>query len=241
MFKKTFIVSSILLVALFLGACSPAISAESGSPARTLSVTGSGEISLTPDIAYIAIGVHNDEETASEAVQSNNAKTQSVINALKRAGVDEKDIRTSNFSIWPNTQYGPDGKQQGVTYMVDNSVFVTVRDLQNLGELLDSVVQSGANSINSIQFDLEDKTEAIKQARAVAVEDAQTQANELADAAGVKLGEVQSIGFYDAAPVPYVSSLGKGGGGAAEAAVSVPIQPGQLSLTVQVSMTYEIR
>jgi uncharacterized protein YggE len=241
MFKKTFIISSILLVALFLGACSPALAAESGTPTRTISVNGTGEVFLSPDIAYIAIGVHNGEESASAAVRANNAKTQSVINALKKAGVDEKDIRTSNFSIWPNTQYGPDGKQQGVTYMVDNSVYVTVRDLQNLGELLDSVVQSGANSINSIQFDAEDKTEAIKQARAVAVADAQVQASELADAAGVKLGDVQSIGFYDATPVPYVSSLGKGGGGAVEAAASVPIQPGQLSLTVQVSMTYEIR
>jgi len=240
MFKKTFIVSSIMLVALFLGACGPAAAAGTGSPVRTLSVTGTGEVYLTPDIAYIAIGVHNEEESASGAVKANNTKTQNVINALKNAGVDEKDIRTSNFSIWPNTQYGPDGKQQGVTYMVDNSVFVTVRDLQNLGELLDSVVKSGANSINSIQFDVEDKTAAIKQGREVAVADAQTQAAELADAAGVKLGDVQSIGFYDSAPVPYQSSIGKGGGGA-EAAASVPIQPGQVSLTVTVSMTYELK
>jgi uncharacterized protein YggE len=241
MFKKTFIISSILLAALFLGACGSATPAGSGAPARTLSVNGIGEVYLTPDIAYISIGVHNEEESASRAVQANNAKTQSVINALKNVGVDEKDIRTSNFSIWPNSQYGPDGQQQGVTYMVDNSVFVTVRDLQNLGELLDSVVQSGANSINSIQFDVEDKTEAIKQARAVAVADAQVQAAELADAASLKLGEVQSIGFYDAAPVASLYSPGKGGGGAAEAAASVPIQPGQLSLAVTVSVTYELR
>lgn len=241
MFKKTFIVSLIMLVALFLGACGPVAATGTGAPARTLSVTGTGEVFLTPDIAYIAIGVHNEEESASEAVKANNAKTQGVINALKNAGIDEKDIRTSNFSIWPNTQYGPDGRQQGVTYMVDNSVFVTVRDLQNLGDLLDSVVKSGANSINSIQFDVEDKTEAVKKAREVAVADAQVQAAELADAAGVKLGDVQSIGFYDSAPVPYVGSLGKGGGGAVEAEASVPIQPGQVSLTVTVSMTYELK
>ncbi len=241
MFKKTFIISSMMLAALFLGACGPAAATGTGSPARTLSVTGTGEVFLSPDIAYIAIGVHNEDESASEAVKANNAKAQSVINALKKAGVDEKDIRTSNFSIWPNTQYGPDGRQQGVTYMVDNSVFVTVRDLQNLGDLLDSVVMSGANSINSVQFDVEDRTEAVKQAREVAVADAQVQAAELADSAGVKLGEVQSIGFYDSAPVPYFNAIGKGGGGGGEAAASVPIQPGKVSLTVTVSMTYELK
>ena len=85
----------------------------------------------------------------------------------------------TNFSIWPNQQYSPDGQPTGTRYVVDNSVFVTVRKLDELGDLLDSAVAAGANSINSIQFDVSDKTEALKKAREEAVKDAKAQAQEL--------------------------------------------------------------
>lgn len=242
MFHKTLLISAIVLAALALGACSPTIMADAAPPVRTLNVNGTGQAFLSPDIAYIYIGVHSEEATAADAVATNNRETQKVIEALKQAGVDPKDIRTTNFSIWPNQQYGPDGQPVGTRYVVDNSVFVTVRELENLGDLLDSAIGAGANSINSIQFDVEDKTEALKKAREEAVKDAKEQAKELADAAGMTLGEVQSIGFQDASPVPYMDSYGKGGGGAAiEQAASVPIQPGQLTLTVYVNMSYEIK
>ena len=240
--NKTLFVSAIVLVALALGACSPTIMAEPAPPVRTMSVNGTGQVFLSPDIAYIYIGVHSEEATAAEAVTANNNETQKVIDALKKAGVEAKDIHTTNFSIWPNQQYSPDGQPTGTRYVVDNSVFVTVRKLDELGDLLDSAVAAGANSINSIQFDVADKTEALKKAREEAVKDAKAQAQELADTAGLKLGEMQTISFYDSAPVPYQDTYGKGGGGAAvEQAAAVPIQPGQLALTVTVSMTYEIK
>jgi len=240
--NKILFVSALVLAALALGACSPTIMAEPAPPVRSLNVNGIGQVFLSPDIAYIYIGVHTEEGTAAEAVAANNEQTQRVIDALKKAGVDAKDIRTTNFSIWPNQQYGPDGQQHGVTYVVDNSVFVTVRELDTLGDLLDSAISAGANSINSIQFDVADKTEALKKAREEAVKNAKEQAQELADISGLKLGEIQSVGFYDSMPTPYMDSYGKGGGGGMmEAAASVPIQPGQLTLTVTVSMSYEIK
>ncbi len=239
--NKTLFVSAVVLLALALGACSPTIMADAAPPVRTLNVNGAGQVFLSPDIAYIYIGVHTEEDTAAEAVAANNDETQQVIEALKKAGVDAKDIRTTNFSIWPNQQYSSDGQPTSVKYVVDNSVYVTVRKLADLGDLLDSAVEAGANSINSIQFDVADKTEALKNAREEAVKNAQAQAQELADAAGVKLGEIQTIGFYDTAPVPYLDTYGKGGGGAVAEAAAVPIQPGQLSLTVTVSMSYEIK
>jgi uncharacterized protein YggE len=216
--------------------------ADAAPPVRTLNVNGTGQIFLSPDIAYIYIGVHTEEPTAADAVTANNEETQQVIEALKAAGVEAKDIRTTNFSIWPNQQYGPDGQPTGTRYVVDNSVFVTVRELDNLGDLLDAAISAGANSINSIQFDVADKTDALKKAREEAVKDAKAQAQELADVAGMNLGEVQSISFYDSAPMPYMNSYGKGGGGAAVSeAAAVPIQPGQLTLTVTVSMSYAIK
>ncbi|MCC7117093.1 MAG: SIMPL domain-containing protein [Anaerolineales bacterium] len=229
----------VLVLALLLGACTPTTINQAAQPnVRTLSVTGSGQANLTPDIAYIYIGVHSEAPTATEAVDTNKKQTTAVIAAIKKSGVAEKDISTTNFSIWPSQQYAPDGTVSGSIYAVDNTVYITVRDLASLGDLLDAAITAGANTVNSIQFDVADKTAAIKEARAKAVKDAQLQAQELADAAGVSLGEIQSISFYDNSPYP---TYGGKGGGAYEAAASVPIQPGQLSISVTVSLNYEIK
>ncbi len=228
-----------MIVALALSACGPTTLAQT-PPQRTLNVNGTGTVSLTPDIAYIYLGVHTESASASQAVTTNNTQTQKVIDALKKLGVAEKDIRTTNFSIWPSQNYDPNGQPLDTKYMVGNTVYVTIRDLAKLGNLLDSVLAAGVNTVNSIQFDMADKSAALKQARDEAVKSAQTQAQELADVAGVKLGEVQNIGFYDSIPSPTFEN-GKGGGGGMAASVSVPIQPGQLTLTVTVSMTYEIK
>ena len=240
---KSMIVSLVLLLAVALSACSPAIAPAAQEAQRTLNVTGAGLVYLTPDIAYIYIGVHTEMPTASEAVAENNVQTQKVIDALKKLGVDVKDIRTTNFSIWPIDRYDPaTGTATGEkVYSVDNTVYVTVRDLAKLGDLLDGVIIAGANTVNSIQFDVADKTAAMKEARAAAVTNAKEQAQELADAAGVTLGQITSISFYDAIPYPVMDSYGKGGGGAMVEAAAVPIQPGQMTLTVTVSMTYAIK
>ncbi|OIN97548.1 MAG: hypothetical protein AUJ21_00360 [Anaerolineae bacterium CG1_02_58_13] len=240
---KSMIVSIILLAAVALSACAPSgIAANPAAPQRTLNVNGAGQVSLTPDIAYIYVGVHTENASASDAMTENNSRTQVMIDALKKAGIDEKDIRTTNFSIWRQDKYDPlTGQPSGVkVYSVDNTVYVTVRKLDSLGSLLDTLVKAGANNINSIQFDVADKTAAIKQARDAAVQDAKTQAQELAAVAGVTLGEITSVSFYEATSSPVMDGFGKGGGGGAEAA-AVPIQPGQMTLTVTVSMTYEIK
>ena len=232
---------AVLALALVLSACGPTtINQEAQPVVRTMNVNGVGQVYLTPDIAYIYIGVHNEGPTASVAVADNKAQTTAVIEALQAAGVDEKDIRTSNFSIWPSQQYGPDGTSSGSVYMVDNSVYVVVRDLDGLGDLLDDAISAGANSINSIQFDVADKTAAIKEARAAAIENANTQASELADAAGLALGDIQNMSFFDSSPSPLYEGKG-GGGGAMYADTAVPIQPGQLSISVTVNVTYEIK
>jgi hypothetical protein len=238
--RTSFIPYALLALVFILSACGPTTINQEAQPAvRTLNVNGVGQVYLTPDIAYIYIGVHNEAATASEAVEANKTQTTAVIDAIKAAGVDEKDIRTTNFSIWPSQQYGPDGTSSGTVYMVDNSVYVVVRELDNLGDLLDQAISAGANSINSIQFDIADKTAAVKDARASAVEDAKKQAEELAEAAGVSLGEIQSISFFDSSPYPLYEGKGGGGGAYAEAA-AVPIQPGQLSISVSVNVTYAI-
>lgn len=241
--KRTFLIlTAVILAAITLSACGPAtIVANPVPPQRLLNVTGSGMVNMTPDIAYINIGVHTEKPTAADAVAENNTQTQQVVDALKAASVDAKDIQTTNFSIYPNTQFDPQTNQKlSTTYVVDNTVNVTVHKLDQLGDLLDATVKAGANSVNSIQFDVADKSAALKQARDAAVKDAQTQAKEVSDTAGITLGAVQAISFYDNVPVPEMNAYGKGGG-ASVAAPSVPIQSGQMTLTVTVNMSYEIK
>jgi uncharacterized protein YggE len=239
---KSILFAAVFALALVVSACTPAtINQAAPIPQRTLSVSGSGNAYLTPDIAYLYLGVHTEKQTATEAVAENNTQTQKVIKALTDFGIDAKDIRTTNFSIWPMDKYDPLTNQPTgeKTYAVDNTVYVTERKLDQLGDLLDTIVQAGANTVNSIQFDVADKDAALKDARAAAVKDASAKAQELAGAAGVELGELQNVSFLDNQPYPIFD--GKGGGGAAAEAAAVPIQPGQLTFTVTVNLTYAIK
>ena len=235
---KLFFLSTVLTLGVFLAACGPsAVTVQPQPTQRTLTVTGTGMVMLTPDVAYISIGVHTENVSAAEAVAENNAKSQAVAMAIKGFGVEAKDIQTTNFSIWPQDQYDDKGTKIGTIYNVDNTVYITVRDLTKLGDLLDASIRAGANTVNSIQFDVADKTEAISQARKAAVENAQTQAQELVDATGVKLGDVQTISYYDSTPLS--ADYGKGGG--AMAASSVPVSSGQFQLTTTVTIVYELK
>lgn len=236
---RSLIVFTVMALALLVSACAPA----AGQNVRTLSVSGSGEALLAPDIAYIYVGVHTENSTAAEAVAENTAQTEQLVQAIQDFGIEPQDIRTTNFSIYPMDRYDPStGLPSGEkVYAVDNTVYVTVRDLTRLGDLLDTAVQAGANNINSVQFDVAEKDEALQGARAEAVEDARAQAQALAQAADLTLGDIQSISFFDAQPYPIFDGKGGGGMAAEQAAAAIPIQPGQLTFTVNVSVTYELR
>ena len=236
---KSLIIFTVMALALLMSACAPAGSAN----VRTLSVSGSGEALLAPDIAYIYVGVHTENTAAANAVEENTSQTETLVQAIRDFGIDEKDIRTTSFSIYPMDRFDPaTGMPSGEkVYAVDNTVYVTVRDLTKLGDLLDTAVQAGANNINSVQFDVAEKDEALKQARAEAVKDAEAQAQSLAQAAGLSLGEIQSISFFDAQPYPLFDGKGGGAMAAEAAAAAIPIQPGQLTFTVSVSVTYALR
>jgi uncharacterized protein YggE len=223
-----------LVLALVLSACGTA-----AAQPRTLNVSGNGTVYLTPDIAYIYIGVHTEEPVIATAVSNNNTQTQALVDALKNAGVAAVDLQTSNFNVYLTQSYDKlTGQSTGSNYGVDNTVYVTVRDLTKLGSLLNTAVSAGANNINSITFDVADKTAAMAQARQKAMANASSLASELAQTAGVMLGEIQAVSYSDNSPIPY---YGMGGGGASAPNVSVPIQPGLTQITVTVSVTYTIK
>ncbi len=236
----------LFLIALLVGgaalaACGPSvpstINVQTQPPLRTITVTGTGKVTLTPDIAYITIGVNTQNASAKDAVAQNTAQAQAVMAAIKKFGIADKDIQTTDFSIYPQQQYDNTGKLTGITYVVNNSVYVTVRDLSKLGELLDATVSSGANNINSITFDVADKTAALAQARQAAVAEAQKQATELTQATGVKLGEVQTISYSDSTPpivVPMARAADLGTGS------NVPISSGSMQISTTVTIVYTL-
>jgi hypothetical protein len=227
----------LLVTAALLSACGTA--SYTGQQPRLISVNGRAEIKITPDLAYISIGVHTEDTTAKEAVAMNNSQAQAVIAALKEQGIAAEDIQTTNFSIYPYEKWGPEGQSLGTYYSVDNTVYVTLRDVDTLGSVLDEAITAGATNVSGISFDVEDKEALIAEGRTLAVADARSQAESLAEAAGVTLGEVYSLSYYNSWPTPYYYDT-KGYGGAVMEA-SVPVSPGQLTLTVDVSISYEIK
>ena len=233
---KLSLLAPALILILALTACSP----STQTTPRTLTVSGNGSVYLTPDIAYIYIGVNTDDADIAQAVSRNNAQAQALVEALKNAGVATTDIQTSNFSVYSN-QKAVDplsGLPTGYTYTVDNTVYVTVRDTSKLGVLLNTAVGAGANNINSITFDVADKTAAQAQARQKAMDDAAALAGELAQTAKVSLGAIQTITYSDNTSSPY---YGMGGGWPSSPNSSVPIQAGQMQVSVSVSVTYAIK
>ncbi len=249
---KKFLLFITLIAALALAACAtpPAPASDVAAPQpqsvtqqtvtqpRTITVNGSGQVTLAPEIAYVYIGVQSSQSIAADALKDNNEKSQALSKALGEMGVDPKDIQTSSFNIYPNQTYNPDGTMGAVTYNVTNTVYVTVRNLQNLGQLLDVVVRSGANSINGITFDVADKTGPLSEARKLAVESARKQAEEMAANAGVELGDLQTLNVYSSSvPMP----LYEGKGGFASDASQVPVSSGQLVIKVDVGASYFIK
>lgn len=231
------------VMVLALAACQaappvqPAPNAAAAQP-RMISVNGTGKVYLTPDVAYVFIGVQSQDENVANALSKNNEKAQAISSKLQELGVEAKDIQTSNFNIYPVQQYNPEGQPTTITYTVDNTVNVTVRDLTILGKLLDDVVQSGANSINGINFDILDRAKAVSEARKLAIADARSQADEIAQAAGVQIDSLQNMSVYlNDTPQPLYDNKG----GAAMAAGQVPVAAGQLAIQVNVSASYTIK
>jgi hypothetical protein len=237
---KTIFLIAVLTLVTVLTACGPAsVSVQTPPPQRTITVTGTGKVTLTPDIAYISIGVHTEDASAKNAVAGNNTQAQAVITAIKGFGVADKDIQTTDFSIYAQQQTDTTGKVTGILYVVDNTVYVTVRDLSKLGNLLDSTVNAGANNINNIQFDVADKTSALSQARLAAVADAKKQADELTAATNVSLGDVQTISYMDTT-VPVTVQYARADALAA-AAAPVPVQAGSMQITTTVTIVYGLK
>lgn len=203
---------------------------------RQVTVVGSGEFRVAPDMATVQIGVETTAPTTKEALAKNTAQAQTVIDAIKQLGVADKDIQTSGFNIYATY----DNEGRSITgYTVSNTVAVTIRNLARAGELLDQVVETGANRVYGISFGVSDPKAAQAQARAAAVADARAKADQLAKSSGTTLGPVlvitENLGAAVPVPMPMMADA------RAEAGAPVPVQAGEQTVTAQIQITYELK
>ncbi len=209
---------------------------ETPTISRTVSVTGTGIVTGTPDQATIYVGVRTEATTSAEALTDNNEQMTALINTIKAAGVAARDIQTSDFSIYPRYADRTDGELRVVGYEVSNSVHITVRDLTKLGTILDAAVRAGGNQVSGISFGFSDPAAMVEEARAQAVANARANAEQLATLTDAELGAVITINEnMNSFPTPVYREAMAGADMA-----SVPIESGQSSVNVSVNVTYEL-
>ena len=204
-------------------------------PPAAISVTGEATVSVPPDLAEIDGGVTSEAKTAREASEANNAAMGKVLQALKGAGIEEKDIRTSRLSLQPQSAPNRSGPSAIAGYRASNRVTVRVRDVTKVAGVIDTLVGAGANEIGGINFVVSQASKLLDEARERAVADARRKAEIYARAAGVTLGAPLSISEEgNSAPVPYRRM-------AAGMAVSAPVAQGEETLQVTVSVSWAIK
>lgn len=233
-----FAMTQAALVALFaLALFDQAALAQEQDFTRSVTVTGLGEVSAKPDQAQLSVGVMTTGKTAKEALDQNNGAMMGLFESMDAAGIPEQDIQTSNFSVSPRYARYNDRETPPdiVGYNVSNTVRITVRDLDGLGRYIDQFVQTGANTLNGIQFGLSDPAAKQNEARIKAIEDAHAKAKLYAEAAGAQLGQVLVI-QETASPMP-IPMMARMSLGAAEA---VPMAPGQQTITARITVTYAL-
>ena len=208
---------------------------------RTVTVTGTGQVSASPDLVVIRVGVDTQAEEAAAALTQNSEQMQSLIDALQEAGVAEDDIRTQTVSLFPVYEQPGVEVSQPVTqtarivaFQATNIVEVRSEDLEGFGELLDTTVQAGGNRIEGIRFEVSDAAALYDQARQAAWDDALHKAEQLAEIAGLQLGEVWTITELSRTPLPVRDTAA----GAAQAEMAVPIEPGTQALELDINVTW---
>jgi len=212
---------------------------------ETVSVTGTGRATLTPDRFTFTVGVQTIAPTVEEAVNQNNAKVAAAVAALKKAGATEKEIRTSNFSIFPQQDYSQQGQGQLpriLGYQVSNNITVTKDDIAAAGKLLQVAVSNGVNQASGLQFVVSDPARGRDQGLKAAFEDAKAKAALLAVAAGRTLGRALTI--TEGASAPYQRPMPMARGMAemnAQAVSEVPVESGTQELSYTVSAIFELR
>lgn len=203
----------------------------------TFDVSGEGRATIKPDQAKVSAGVQATGTSSAQVKDQINTTINKVTSAITGVGIDQTDIQTANFNINPTYDY-TGGSQKISGFSASTTLTVNVKDISKLNAVIDAATAAGANNVNNLGFDNKDDSGATDQARKLAVENAKTKAQNIANIAGFKLGNIvnYSEGGSDARPYP---SLMKVGGGIASEPTQ--IQPGTNEVVVNVILSYEVR
>ncbi len=224
----------ILAAGLLMGSAPAQAAADTTADANVIRVSGSATVTLAPDVAYITLSVVSSDKKLADARTDNNTRMDKVLALLGKQGVEDKDVQTTNYSIWP--RYNDAGT--AITgYELTNTVQVKVRNLDKLSAVLDGAVTAGANSVGGLSFGVDDREAAYNQALGKAIADARTRADTLAKAAGRELGTVKAM-TESSAYQPYYDLKGTYALAAADtAATSLSAGTTQITATVNVDFT----
>ncbi len=191
--RKDTVAKALAILLLLSGKAQAESRDEHDGKTPTIQVAGTGSVQAEPDTAAIRIGVTTEDANAQNAVSHNTAATAKVIAELEAASVERKDLKTSNFSVYPQYRTEGDTKHQVLTYRVSNTVTVTIHDIGKVGDILTKVVAAGSNQINGPIFSVSNPEKYLNEARKKAVDNAMAKAGAYASAAGLKLGAVLEI------------------------------------------------
>jgi len=246
--KMVLVVLAIFLAVEALGAFK---SLRDINPAyNSISVNGEGEVISIPDIATFSFTVSDDSKTVSDAQSQVTRKIDEILAGLKDLGIEEKDIKTADYSIWPKYTYTPaictptycpPSRQVQDGYTVNHNVTVKVRKTENVGEAIALVGERGATNLSGISFTVDDIEKVLNEARAKAIDDAKSKAKQLSKELGVRL--VRIVSFYDNTdngPGPYYPEAL--GGDVVRTIVGAPTIPvGENKVVISVTIVYEIK
>ena len=205
-----------------------------------LDVSATGEVTRVPDLAIISAGVQTLKPTATAAIEENAARMERVRAALKHAGIEDKDIQTSNLSLNPEYQYDQNRPPRLTGYRASNTVSVKFRDLKRTGAILDALVAEGANQINGPSLTIDKPESALDEARTKAIANGRLRADLYARALGMHVVRLISVseggGYGVPPPMPMVAMMAE-----RSADATSKIDPGTQQLQVSVSMSFELR
>lgn len=217
-----------------------AAQAQTEAPAeqtRQITVTGTGQVDLAPDMATVRIGVTQQDEAAAEALQQTSDALATMLERLAELGVAERDVQTSGLTLNPVWRDRPDrqGQPEQWGFEASNMVTLRLRDLEQLGTVLDALVSDGANRLDGVSFGLQEPEAAQDEARRLAVAEARRKAELYAEAAGVTLGQVVSISEAGAnRPRPQMMEM------ASMRADSVPVAAGEVAIEAAVQLVFAL-
>ena len=214
-----------------------ATGAQAEDEPAVITVTGLGRVSAMPDMAIVQIGVQERARDASLALRAVSGVLEDVFDDVEKAGIEAKDVQTSAVNISPQYNRNSGAEPTLVGYVAASQIRLRVRDLDVLGEILDTVVSSGANRLNGLSLVVADPSPLRDEARRLAVADARAKAELYAQAAGVELGAIVSLSEAVASNPIQVQRFAM----AEAVAVDVPIAAGEVDTTQSITIVYEIK